>query len=113
MEIPTTSISETNVLHILEGPYTTRYKHECILVHEFAHAVHLIGINYMKDTSLADEFRNLYAQAKADGLWPNTYAISNYEEYFATLSTVWFNVMEEGTNGTWMVYVDQSTQERN
>lgn len=101
MEIPTTSISETNVLHILEGPYTTRYRHECILVHEFAHAVHLIGINYMKDTSLADEFRNLYAQAKAEGLWPNTYAISNYEEYFATLSTVWFNVMEEGTNGTW------------
>lgn len=101
MEIPVTSISEVNVLHILEGEYITRYTHEYILVHEFAHAVHLIGINYMKDTSLADEFRGIYAKAKAEGLWPNTYAISNYEEYFATLSTVWFNVMEEGVNGTW------------
>lgn len=101
MEIPVTSISEVNVLHVLEGEYITRYTHECILVHEFAHAVHLIGINYMKDTSIADEFRELYAQAKQEGLWPNTYAISNYEEYFATLSTVWFNVMEEGVDGTW------------
>ena len=101
MEIPTTSISEVNVLHIVEGEYITRYTHECILVHEFAHALHLIGINYMKDTSLADEFRSIYAQTKEEGLWPNTYAISNYEEYFATLSTVWFNVMEEGFNGTW------------
>ncbi|MFR5079038.1 MAG: hypothetical protein ACLTDX_13910 [[Clostridium] innocuum] len=101
MEIPTTSISEVNVLHILEGEHITRYTHECILVHEFAHAVHLIGINYMKDTSLADECRAIYATAKEEGLWPHTYAISNYEEYFATLSTVWFNVMEEGKDGTW------------
>lgn len=101
MEIPTTSISEVNVLHILEGEHITRYTHECILVHEFAHAVHLIGINYMKDTSLADECRAIYAAAKEEGLWPHTYAISNYEEYFATLSTVWFNVMEEGKDGTW------------
>lgn len=101
MFIPTTSISEVNVLHICEGEHVTRYTHECILVHEFAHALHLIGINYMKDTSLADEFRAIYKQAEKEGLWPHTYAISNYEEYFATLSTVWFNVMEEGQNGTW------------
>lgn len=101
MEIPVTSISEVNVLHIVEGEYKTRYTYEYILVHEFAHAVHLIGINYMKDTSIADEFRSIYAQAKAEGLWPNTYAISNYEEYFATLSTVWFNVMQEGIDGIW------------
>ncbi len=38
---------------------------------------------------------------KNAGKWPNTYAISNYEEYFATLTTIWFNVMEEGKDGQW------------
>ncbi len=98
---PVTSISEVNVLRILEGEHITRYPNEMILVHEFAHAIHLIGINYMEDKTLALEIKKAYEDAKAEGKWPNTYAISNYEEYFATLTTIWFNVMAESADGSW------------
>lgn len=97
----TTSISEKNILRILEGPNQTRYLNECILVHEFAHAIHLVGINNLADQSLAVELVNAYENAKEKGLWPDTYIISNYEEYFATLSTIWFNVMAESKIGIW------------
>lgn len=98
---PTTSISEANVLRITEGPTQTRYLNECIMVHEFGHAIHLVGIKNLKDQSIANELLACYEHAKAHGLWPNTYIISNYEEYFATLSTIWFNVMAESVSGTW------------
>lgn len=98
---PVVSISEVNVMHLLEGPYQTRYRHELILAHEFAHGIHLIGIENAKDRSLADRFHMIYQHAKESGKWPNTYAISNYEEYFATLTTIWFNVMKESSDGTW------------
>ncbi len=101
VENPVNSISEVNVLRILEGEFTTRYREELILAHEFAHGIHLIGIEHLADRTLAERFRAVYAHAKEAGKWPNTYAISNYEEYFATLTTVWFNVMEEGVGGTW------------
>jgi hypothetical protein len=98
---PTTSISEVNVLRITDGPSQTRYTNECILAHEFGHAIHLVGINLLADQSLADELRDCYQHAKDQGLWPETYIISNYEEYFATLTTIWFNVMAESSSGTW------------
>lgn len=101
MENPVGSISEVNVMRLLEGPCQTRYRHELILAHEFSHGIHLIGLEYAKDQSLADQFREIYLHAKESGKWPKTYAISNYEEYFATLSTIWFNVMEESPDGTW------------
>lgn len=101
VENPVNSISEVNVLRILEGEHTTRYREELILAHEFAHGIHLIGIENLEDRTLADRFRKVYEHAKAAGKWPNTYAISNYEEYFATLTTIWFNVMEEGVDGMW------------
>lgn len=97
----TTSISEKNILRTLEGPNQTRYLHECILVHEFGHAIHLVGINNLEDKTLANELIAAYENAKEKGLWPDTYIISNYEEYFATLSTIWFNVMAESKNGIW------------
>lgn len=101
IENPVSSISEVNVLRILEGEYTTRYKEELILAHEFAHGIHLIGLEHMEDKSIAQRFLKVYEHAKEAGKWPDTYAISNYEEYFATLTTIWFNVMEEGKNGAW------------
>ena len=95
------SISEANLIRLQSGRYATRYPHEMILVHEFGHTVHLVGINFLDDQSTADQVRAAYAHAVEAGLWPSSYAISNYEEYFATLSTVWFNVMEEGIDGRW------------
>lgn len=101
IENPLSSISEVNVLRILEGEYVTRYQEELILAHEFAHGIHLIGIEHLEDQSLAERIRKIYQNAKRTGKWPSTYAISNYEEYFATLTTVWFNVMEEAKDGIW------------
>lgn len=98
---PVTSISEKNVLRIREGVHQTRYLNECILVHEFGHAVHLLGINHMADRPLANELEHVYRSSRQKKLWPHTYAGSNIEEYFATLSTIWFNVMAESATGTW------------
>ena len=100
-EIPVTSVSEANLIRLRSGRYATRYPNEMVLVHEFAHAIHLAGINFLDDRTLADRVRATYEHACEHGLWPSSYAISNYEEYFATLSTVWFNVMEEGIDGKW------------
>ena len=90
MTNPASSISEANVIRLRTGRYATSYPNEMILVHEFGHAIHLVGMNGLKDQTLADMIRKAYQHASDNGLWPDTYAISNYEEYFATLSTVWF-----------------------
>ncbi len=98
----TCSITEANVWHWHnenesrpDPEYTTHYRNENILIHEFGHGVKIAGIDRMEDRSLYTEFQMLYRHAKYAGLWPNTYAISNSDEYFATLSAIWFNVMNE------------------
>ncbi|MCW4459979.1 hypothetical protein [Microbacterium sp. MPKO10] len=92
------SISERNVLRTRDNadPFlNTSYPNENILIHEFGHAVRLVGIETMEDTTLSDEFYAAYEHAYLTGLWPNTYAISNSDEFFATLSAIWFDVMAE------------------
>ncbi|WP_245864051.1 hypothetical protein [Paenibacillus donghaensis] len=100
-QIPTTSVSEKNIMRYRDREIQTRYLNESILAHEFGHAIHLIGINHLEDQTLARQLVNAYEHAVASGLWLHTYAISNYEEYFATLTTIWFNVMAESKDGTW------------
>ncbi|MEL7977851.1 hypothetical protein AAG589_18435 [Isoptericola sp. F-RaC21] len=92
------SISERNVLRTRgdENAFlNTGYPNENILVHEFGHAVRLVGIETLADPSLSDELYDAYENSWATGRWPNTYAISNIDEYFATLSAIWFDVMAE------------------
>ncbi|WP_335990676.1 hypothetical protein [Glycomyces sp. MUSA5-2] len=92
------SISERNVLRTRgnDNPFlNTAYPNENILVHEFGHAVRLVGIETQADESLSDELYAVYENAYNTGLWPNTYAISNIDEYFATLSSIWFDAMAE------------------
>ena len=43
---------------------------------------------------------DLYNSRRALGMWPNTYAISNADEFFATMCTIWFSVMEESPDWT-------------
>lgn len=95
------SVSESNVIRLRYGRNATAYRNESILAHEFGHSIHLSGINELEDQSLARRVVYCYEHALSEGLFPNTYAISNCEEYFATLCTIWFNVMQEGTDGTW------------
>lgn len=92
------SISERNVLRTrgdANAFLNTAYPNENILVHEFGHAVRLVGIETLANKSLSDELWAAYENAYTSGRWPNTYAIGNIDEYFATLSAVWFDVMAE------------------
>lgn len=90
------SCGEENLLALEQDKYTG----ENILIHEFAHLFHMVGI-----TGVEPDFNNrlesIYQQAKAKGLWENTYAISNKEEYFAECVQSFFNCnrYSEPTNG--------------
>ena len=76
--IPTTSCAEENVL----GYGDDRYSGESILIHEFAHTVHEVGLRAVDDTFDA-RLKALYEQAVAKGLWKDTYAATNRNEYWA------------------------------
>lgn len=103
------SITEANVWHWLEKTedkpredYFTKYWDENILAHEFSHGIKLQGMDILADQSLASEYQMVYRHAKTAGLWPNSYAISNSDEFFATMTTIWFNVMNEsGRDDYW------------
>lgn len=72
------SCGEENVL-ALAGD---RYEGESILVHEFAHLVHSVGLCGV-DKKFNDKLQAMYLKAKSKGLWAKTYAMENKEEYFA------------------------------
>ena len=99
---PVASIYDANVLRLLrqDSPnHYTSYENESVLVHEFGHSVHLLGVDSIPE--LKEEFDAVYASAQAKNLWPDSYAISNREEYFATCTAIWFNAMSESNDGSW------------
>jgi hypothetical protein len=75
---PVTSGAEENLL-CLE---VDRYRGENIFVHEFAHTIKALGIQAI-DPGFRTKVQQTYDHAKGAGLWANTYAISNPEEYWA------------------------------
>ena len=85
-ELPITTCAEENLLY-----YTNdRYRGENILVHEFAHSIHLMGLMLM-DYEFNERLYINYKQALENGLWRNTYAGSNMLEYWAEGVQDWFN----------------------
>jgi len=80
------SCAEENLLCYPGDPY----EKENILIHEFAHAVHGIGLRVV-DPSFDSRLKAAYEQAKANGLWPDTYAITNRAEYWAEAVQCWFD----------------------
>lgn len=85
---PVTSCGEENLLCLGRGE--DRYFGESILIHEFAHTIHLGG----QGGSILVFNNRLYAlyhKARKAGLWENTYAISNPEEYWAEGVQSYFN----------------------
>lgn len=96
------SIRDANVLRLKTGSYTTGYPDESILTHEFAHTVQEFGLT----DEQKQEIHNIYEAAIAAGKWTAsdglTYAGSNEYEYFATLSAIWFNVMDDTYDGSWI-----------
>ncbi|XP_072041386.1 uncharacterized protein [Amphiura filiformis] len=87
LSIPVTSISEKNLLCLKNDGY---YE-EDILIHEFAHAIHLIAMKEI-DGEFQTSLQRAYANAKKKGLWKGTYAITKDEEYFAEGVQTFFNV---------------------
>ena len=87
---PTTSCAEENVL-CLEGD---RYWEEDILVHEFAHAIHSLGISPVYP-DFNEELQTALDAALAAGKWVDTYAGSNIYEYWAEGVQSWFDVNKE------------------
>lgn len=83
---PAVSCGEENLLCLPGDPYAA----ENILIHEFAHAVHQMGINSLDKTFQTRVQAAFDAAAKA-GLWKNKYAGTNPSEYFAEGAQSWFD----------------------
>jgi hypothetical protein len=76
-----TSCGEENLLHLPND----RYRGRDICLHEFAHDIEGYGI----PRSVRALFDGQYQKSKAKGLWLNSYAGSNANEFFAEL-TMWY-----------------------
>ena len=80
------SCGEENLLGFAGDPYST----ENILIHEFAHNIHLRGMVNV-DSTFDDRLKQAYDHAMANGLWESKYASTNHAEYFAEGVQSWFN----------------------
>lgn len=76
--IPVTSCGEENLL----GYEDDRYCGESILIHEFAHTIHEVGLAAL-DRQFDARLKRIFDQAMSRGLWKQTYAATNHKEYWA------------------------------
>lgn len=93
---PATSGAEENVLCYERD----RYRGESILLHEFAHTFYGMGIA-PHEPDFRRRVEAAYRDAMARGLWRNTYAATNVDEYWAEGVQSWFDTNIEAipTNG--------------
>jgi len=96
IETPINSCAEENILCYGEG--NDPYYYEDIVIHEFAHTIHGLGISLV-DPNFDAVLNKAFESAKAKGLWKNTYAGSNPDEYFAEGVQDWFNLNAESIPG--------------
>jgi hypothetical protein len=90
LELPLTTCAEENLLCY----QIDKYHAEDILIHEFAHSIHLVGIIQV-DTTINTRLQKALNAAKAVGKWKDTYAATDIYEYFAEGVQDWFNVNAE------------------
>ena len=83
---PYSSCGEENLLAYDGDPYAA----ECILIHEFAHVIHLRGMSNV-DPSFDGRLQAAYDAAIENGLWKGKYAAVNHHEYFAEGVQCWFD----------------------
>lgn len=83
---PSVSCGEENLLLMPGDPYAG----ESILIHEFAHTIHEIGLK-----AVAPDFdarlQVTFERAVAQGLWKKAYAATNRGEYWAEGVQSWFD----------------------
>ncbi|HEV7280553.1 MAG TPA: hypothetical protein VGN57_10135 [Pirellulaceae bacterium] len=83
---PYCSCGEENLLALEGDPYST----ENILIHEFAHNIHLRGMTNV-DPTFDRRLKETYDAAMKAGLWKGKYAATNHHEYFAEGVQSWFD----------------------
>lgn len=86
LERPATSCGEENLLCFPGDPYAE----ENILIHEFAHTIHQIGLAQV-DLTFEPRLRAAFAEAQQAGRWAGTYARENPAEYWAEGVQSWFS----------------------
>jgi hypothetical protein len=84
---------------ILCGP-TDRWRGESICVHEFAHTISIYGL-YDADPTFEDRLEEAYQNARDAGLFANTYAMENAQEYWGEGVQDWYytNLESDPPNG--------------
>jgi Mlc titration factor MtfA (ptsG expression regulator) len=83
---PLCTVAEENVLAFEGDPY----EEENILIHEFAHNIHLRGMLNV-DPTFDKRLKATYDAAMKAGLWKGKYAAVNHYEYFAEGVQSWFD----------------------
>ncbi len=83
---PFCSCAEENVLAFPGDPYEM----ECIVIHEFAHSIHLRGMVNV-DPTFDTRLKAAYDAAMKAGLWRGKYASVNHHEYWAEGVQSWFD----------------------
>jgi len=83
---PYCTCAEENVLGYSGDPY----EKENILIHEFAHNIHLRGMTNV-DPTFDTRLKATYDAAMKAGLWKGKYAGVNHHEYFAEGVQSWFD----------------------
>ena len=83
---PFCSCGEENLLCYPGDPYST----ESILIHEFAHNMHLRGLLNV-DPTFDSRLKATYDASMKAGLWRGKYASVNHHEYFAEGVQSWFD----------------------
>ncbi len=83
---PVCSCAEENMLAYKGDPYST----ENILIHEFAHNIHLRGMVNV-DKTFDKRVMAAYDSAMKAELWKGKYAATNHHEYFAEGVQSWFD----------------------
>jgi hypothetical protein len=77
-----------------------RYRGESILIHEFGHTMYTMGLAAL-DPQFKAELGAAYQDAMSKGLFKNTYAATNIDEYWAEGVQDWFdsNLKAKPANG--------------
>ncbi|MFK7740794.1 MAG: hypothetical protein AB8H80_10765 [Planctomycetota bacterium] len=83
---PAVSCGEENLLRYPGDPYVQ----ESLLLHEFAHAIHLMALVDL-DPTFDNRLREAFEAAVKDGLWQSKYAGTNKNEYWAEGVQSWFD----------------------
>ena len=90
LDNPFSTCAEENIM----AYQIDKYHAEDILIHEFAHTIHNVGIAPVYP-QFNTELQEALDAAVAEGKYENTYAKTNIEEYFAEGVQNWFDVNAE------------------